>query len=125
MYKQRQIKLQLEVVFKSYIKVTTVKVTISPLLGDSSIRSIPEWFEIVEPAREKSLFWHNIWMECGRPKMGVVADIMQPTRLYHYSIRKVKWREKDIVVVRFAETILNNRSVTFGLKLNECVVKAL
>ena len=84
------------------------------LLGDSSNRPIPGWSEIVEPAREKSLFWHNIWMECGRPKTGVVADIMRQTRLaYHYSIRKVKRREKDIVADRFAETILNNHSRDF------------
>ena len=53
-------------------------------------------------------------MECGRPKTGVVADIMRRTRLaYHYSIRKVKRRDKDIVADRFAEIILNNRSRDF------------
>ena len=84
------------------------------LLGDSSNRYIPGWSEIVEPAREKSLFWHNIWMECGRPKTGVVSDIVRQTRLaHHYSIRKVKRREKDIVADMFAGTILNNRSRYF------------
>jgi len=29
--------------------------------------NVPGWTEYICPVREKSLFWHNIWMECGRP----------------------------------------------------------
>ena len=49
--------------------------------------TLPGWSEFVEPLREKSLFCHNMWLECGRPKTGVVADVMRRTRAaYHYAL---------------------------------------
>jgi len=41
--------------------------------------------------RDKSLFWHKLWLDCGRPKTGVVADGMRRTRAAY---RKVK-RDED------------------------------
>ena len=52
---------------------------------------IPGWSEFVQPLRDKSLFWHRMWIDCDRPKTGAVADSMRRTRAaYHYAIRKVK-----------------------------------
>jgi hypothetical protein len=49
---------------------------------------IPGWSEHVQPVRDKSLFLHNLWLECGRPKTGAVADCMRRTRAaYYYAIR--------------------------------------
>ena len=77
-------------------------------------RIIPGWAEYVAPAREKSMFWHNIWCECGRPHIGVVADIMRRTRAaYHYAIRHVKKNESDIVKQRIADASMVNRSRDF------------
>jgi len=39
----------------------------------------PGWNEFLRPAHEKSLFWHNIWSTAGRPKTGILADIMRRT----------------------------------------------
>ena len=59
---------------------------------------VPGWRERVEPFRQKSLFWHRIWIDCGRPSNGVVADCMRRTRAnYHYSVRQVKKNEEFIV----------------------------
>ena len=75
---------------------------------------IPGWKEFVEPARDKSLFWHSMWLECGKPKTGVVADVMRKTRAsYHYAIRHVRKCEQQIVNDRFAEAIVGNRSRDF------------
>ena len=41
---------------------------------------IPGWSERVQPLREKSLFWHQMWIDCDRPKTGAVADSMRRTR---------------------------------------------
>jgi len=74
----------------------------------------PDWTENVEPHTRKSIFWHNIWLECGRPKTGVVADIMRHTRAsYHYAICCMKKNEQKIIRQRFAEAILcnNNRDL--------------
>jgi len=54
-------------------------------------QSIPGWNEYVAPAREKSMFWHNLWSDNGRPHSGVIADVMRRTRsAYHYAIKFVK-----------------------------------
>lgn len=37
---------------------------------------VPDWTERVEPLREKSLFWHNLWVDCGRPRDSAVAACM-------------------------------------------------
>ena len=66
-------------------------------------KRIPGWSERVEPLRQKSLFWHGIWIDCGRPRGGAVADCMRLTRAaYHYAIRKTKREEDNIVRERIA-----------------------
>lgn len=82
-----------------------------PHTGTSSHegRCVPGWSEYVEPEREKSIFWHRIWMDCGRPKTGTVADIMRRTRaLYHYAVRRVKRDEQELVRQRFADALLSS-----------------
>ena len=59
--------------------------------------------------REKSIFWHGLWIDCGKPRCGQVADIMRRTRAaYHYAIRRIKRDEQEIVKERFVEAILKN-----------------
>ena len=35
-----------------------------------------------------NLFWHNIWLDCGRPKSGVLANITRRIRAssYRYAV---------------------------------------
>ena len=40
---------------------------------------IPGWNERVQAQHDTSLFWHDIWVQCGRPHNGEVADIMRRT----------------------------------------------
>jgi len=52
-----------------------------PLTGPyNKEHRVPGWTEQVEPVRAKSILWHNIWSECGRPRSGAVADIMRRSR---------------------------------------------
>jgi exonuclease III len=75
---------------------------------------IPGWNDFVAPYRSKSLFWHNIWVECDRPRYGVVADIMRRTRAqYHRAIRRVKINERNIINEKFAEAVIENRARDF------------
>ena len=47
--------------------------------------------------------WHNIWSEYGRPRDGLIADIMRRTRAeYHYAVCNVKRNNSDIIKQRFA-----------------------
>ena len=82
-----------------------------PHTGWAGKKPIPGWTEFVEPARERSIFWHKIWMDCGRPKTGTVADIMRRTRAsYHYAVRSVKRDEQHIIRQRFSEAVLNGNN---------------
>jgi hypothetical protein len=72
------------------------------------------WSEYVRPTRERSLFWHRIWMECDRPKTGAVADAMRRSRAaYHYIIRKIKKGEENIVRERIATAVLYDNTRDF------------
>jgi hypothetical protein len=34
------------------------------------------WNEHIRPYRDKSLFWHQLWKDAGKPRHGVLAGIM-------------------------------------------------
>ena len=74
-------------------------------------KSIPGWKEYVAPVREQSIFWHNLWIECGRPKHGHIADTMRMTRAkYHYTIRWVRQNETNFKNSKFAQSLINNNT---------------
>ena len=80
----------------------------------SSCARVPGWSEYVDPLRTKSMFGHNLWVECGRPRSGVVADVMRHTRAsHHYAVRRVKLNKFNILNERFAESILSDTSHYF------------
>ena len=81
----------------------------------SNIRGrIPGWSEHVQPLRDKSMFWHKMWLDCGRPRLGAVADSMRRTRAaYRYAIRNVKRNEDAIVRERLADAVLDNEARNF------------
>ena len=81
---------------------------------------IPGWSDEVEPLRQKSLFWHNIWIDCGRPRNGPVADCMRRTRAsYHYAIRPVRKNEEQIVRDRIANSLLQDPSRNFWREIRK------
>ena len=94
--------------------VQTIPVSKANGIHGNHCDSVPGWSEYVEPLREKSLFWHHIWSDAGKPHTGVLADIMRQTRLkYHHAIRDI-YRQSDLVrQERFAETMLNNNNRDF------------
>ena len=48
-------------------------------------KAIPGWSSELDVARENSLLWHCIWVECNRPEDGIVYNIMKKCRsTYHY-----------------------------------------
>jgi len=78
---------------------------------------IPGWKEYVKPERERSLFWHWIWLESDKPNNGYVYDIMKKTRSqYHYAVRYAKKNEFNIKKQKLAESISNNSNMWKELK---------
>jgi hypothetical protein len=75
---------------------------------------VPGWTEYVAPCREKSLFWHHIWIDNGRPKTGIIANIMRAIRAANHSaIRLVNRNRAEMVNERFADAILSNNTRDF------------
>ena len=75
---------------------------------------VPGWTEEVALLRQNSMFWHNLWVDCGRNHCGAVADIMRRTRAtYHYAVRSVRKREQEIVNDRFATALLSHKDRDF------------
>ena len=67
-------------------------------------KCIRGWNEFLKPARENSMFWHWMWLECKKPNAGVVCDCMRRSRrAYHSAIRTTRQIEKDIQKEKVAE----------------------
>jgi len=72
------------------------------------------WSEYVQPLREKSLFWHHLWIENRKPHSGVIADCMRRSRAaYHYAIRAVKKDEDNIRCERIVNANEKNDNCNF------------
>jgi len=85
-----------------------------PLTTNRQSGRVPGWSEYVEPFKKKSHFWHLLWVQCGRPRVGVVFDIMRKTRAeYHRAVRHVKKGENDIINDRFAAGLIGDRNRDF------------
>ena len=84
-----------------------------PAIGGGECKKgkvVPGWNENVRPFFEKSLFWHDIWVQNGKPRGGEVANIMRLTRArYHYAIRNSIKSNIKIRNDKMAEAVsLNN-----------------
>ena len=88
--------------------------TCIPLTGVGANRRIPGWSEHIQPYRDKAMFWHNVWMDMGRPHDGSVAQIRRSSRAkYHQAIRAAVRDENTLVKGRIARCMLNNRDRDF------------
>ena len=53
--------------------------------------------EFVKHAREESMFWHWMWLECKKPNAGAVYECKRHTRrAYHSAIRRTICKLKNI-----------------------------
>ena len=78
--------------------------------GRPADKAIPGWNEQVKSYRERSLFWHWIWLEAGKPMNGYVYNIMKRTRhQYHYAIRCAKRNNTEIIRTKLADNMSNSK----------------
>ena len=72
-------------------------------------RPIPGWNAHVEDERQRSLFWHDLWLQAGRPMQGPVYDVMKLTRKrYHYAKRYCKSNAAALRREKIAESSEHN-----------------
>ena len=71
--------------------------------------SVAGWNEYVSDNRKNALFWHQYWLDKGRPSQGPIALIRRRTRAkYHYAIRFVNKEKNRIKSNKMAQAIANN-----------------
>ncbi len=71
--------------------------------------TLPYWNDLVEHFNEKSLFWHCIWIEGGKPHEGAVAQVMRTARArYHKTVKDILKNEDELCIKRMAEAISDN-----------------
>ena len=94
-----------------------------PMTGNKQKpKTLPGWNEHVKPKLETSLFWHNIWKDCGRPRQGEVASIMRRTRAqYHRSVKHAQKEYHNIRNTRMAEAISCNKSRDLWKEVNTMI----
>lgn len=91
-----------------------------PMTGNKEVTRIPGWSEYVQPFRDTALFWHHLWVENGRPREGIIANIRRTTRChYHRAIRQNRKESQEIINERLATSILNNRSRDFWQEIKK------
>ena len=112
-----QIRIWYNVVVKIILNVSKTSL---PMTGDKQKpKTLPGWNEYVKPKLEKSLFWHNIWKDCGRPRQGEVASIMRHTRAqYHHAVKYARREYNNIRNTKMAEAISYNKSRDLWKEVN-------
>lgn len=79
-----------------------------------NVHRILGWNEVAEANMEKPALWHNIWVQCDRPRSGCVGDTMGKTwAAYHYVIQSVRQNESYNVHQCFADAILSKNNHVF------------
>ena len=85
-----------------------------PHTGNRKLNVIPGWDSEMDSARQTSLFWHNMWKECGREKSGIVYDIMKMCRSnYHYKLRALRKKKHIKTKLSLSKSMLRNKPTTY------------
>ncbi len=74
----------------------------------------PYWREEVQPYKADSIWWYNLWKQCGEPRDGVIYESKtEAHRQYRYATRRYMRKVEELRKVRMTDTICYNRSRDF------------
>ena len=83
-------------------------------------KGLPGWNEHVADAKNRSIFWNNMWKDLGCPRDGWVALIRRSTRAeYHKAIKKIKRDRDNIVRSRVADDISRKKFCNFWSEIKK------
>ena len=78
-------------ILESCIKATVTISGSKPLCKNKRRTIIPGWTDDHTITRNRSLFWHSIWIDNDKPETGWVSEIIRYTRSkYHNLVRSLK-----------------------------------
>ena len=84
--------------------------------GNSKKTPIAFWRDEVQPYKDKSMFWHSVWISAGRPINTELHRIMKRSRnAYHFQIRKNKKLAENLKKNAFLNACINNNEDIFKL----------
>ena len=93
---------------------------VKPSIKRKSGGNIPGWNDETKSLREDSLFWHAIWVSCGRPPAGALASVMRHTRAkYHRAIKLLKRDADRMRRTRLAESFNQGPKRDFWMELKK------
>ena len=80
----------------------------------SKLKVNPGWDIDMDIARDKSMFWHGIWKDCGKMPPGVVYSVMKKTRsTYHYMLRALKKKKHYKTKISLSKSMLRSNNRTY------------
>ena len=78
------------------------------------------WNEFVKRYRDDSIFWHNIWKQCGSPRDAVVADVMLRARKeYHNAVRALRLDQHQLHRQKVSQALLTNKNSDFWKEIRK------
>ena len=83
-----------------------------PKVKSTNNKGMPGWNQYVQPYKDQSILWNNIWLEAGCPDQGELASLRKYTKKkYHSAIKFIKRNKDDILKYKTAH-LLNNKKFT-------------
>ena len=87
-----------------------VAIPVTSMGGKRVSTCVPGWTAEHSLARDRSTFWHHLWISNDKPEHDWIASIMKSTRTqYHYLIRKLKRSRDSQIRGAFGEPFLEDR----------------
>ena len=69
----------------------------------SSSHGLPGWNDFARKLRERSAFWHKVWVQAGCPSSGVLCSIKRSAKSrFKYEVRRLKRRKQFLLRKRVA-----------------------
>ena len=104
----------------------TTRCNISHTTKSKQSRCVPGWTAEHSFARDRSLFWHRLWVSNDKPDSGWVFDIMLCTRSkYHYMVHNLKRTRDTQIRAALGRALLLNGNRDYSRKLKKIGGKVL
>ena len=109
-----------DMLMESCISACEANIPYTSCSKNNNCRNIAGWNNYVKPYKEASLFWHNVWKDCGAPRNAVVADVMRRARAkYHQAVKYVKQNQDSIKKENMANALLSNNKRDFWKEIKK------
>lgn len=107
----------LSCIFSSSLKTLP---SISHSSSSASSPRLPGWNESTKKLKNKSIFWHKIWVQAGCPSSGVLSSVKCfAKRRFKYAVRCLKRRKEFIVRKKFISSFSSRNKDQFWKQVKQ------